>query len=147
MRLARLACVLFAVLAGAGSYALAAPDLADHVLPYNAKISEIVTDAYVRNLPIVSTRDKRATWVAYAVLIDDRLLARKGKLPNFDDVKIEEGDRWWLVKEPSKYSLDKLHRMQRAHCAVEVTVNAPGPISAIRPTRPLPASCDRLAEE
>ena len=138
---------MLVVLAGAGSYAAAAPDLEDHVLRYNAKMSELATDAYVRDLPIVSTRDPRATWVVYAVLIDDKLLARGRKLPTFDDVKIEDGDRWWLVKEPSKYSIDKLHRMQRAHCALEVTVNAPGPISQMRPMRPLPASCDRLAEE
>jgi hypothetical protein len=139
--------LLLVVLAGAGSYAAAAPGLEDHVLRFNANMSQIATDAYVRNLPIVSTRDQRATWVVYSVLIDDRLLARDRKLPAFEDVKIQDGDRWWLVKEPSKYPLDKLHRMLRARCVVEVTVNAPGPISQMRPMHRLPASCDRLAEE
>ncbi len=133
--------------AGWVSYSAAAPGLEDHVLRYNAQISAVATDAYVRNLPIVSTRDPRATWVVYAVLIDDKLLARDGKLPPFDDVKIEDGGRWWLVKDPSRYDVEKLHRLQRARCVVEVTVNAPGPISNVRPMKRLPAACDRIAEE
>jgi len=145
-RWASCAVVLLVALAGTASYAAAAPDLPDHVLRFNARMSEIATDAYVRNLPIVSTRDKRATWVVYAVLIDDKVLAKNGKLPPFDDAKIEDGERWWLVRDPEKYDLDKLHRMQRAHCVVEVTVKKPAPISSMRPMRRLPASCDRLAE-
>ena len=139
--------VFLVVLAGGASYAAAAPDLPDHVLRFNAEMSDVATDAYVRNLPIVSTHDPRATWVVYAVLIDDKLLAKNGKLPPFDDVKIEEGQRWWLVKDRDRYDLDKLHRLQRAHCAVEVTVKKPAPISAMHPMKRLPASCDRLAEE
>jgi hypothetical protein len=135
------------LLAGFASYSAAAPDLDDHVLRYNARISQVVSDAYVRDLPIVSTKDKRATWVAYAVLIDDKLLAKDGKLPPFDDVKIEDGERDWLVKDRSKYNLEKLHRLLQAHCAVEITVKAPGPISDVRPMHRLPASCDRLSEQ
>ena len=110
-------------------------------------MSDVATDAYVCNLPIVSTHHPRATWVVYAVLIDDKLLAKNGKLPPFDDVKIEEGQRWWLVKDRDRDDPDKLHRLQRAHCAVEVTVKKPAPISAMHPMKWLPASCDCLAEE
>ncbi|HEX4338962.1 MAG TPA: glycosyltransferase family 39 protein [Polyangiaceae bacterium] len=139
--------VALVVVAGLGSYSAVASELDDHVLRYNAKIASVATDAYVRGLPIVSTKDKRATWVVYSVLLDDKLLARGGKLPPFDDAKIEDGDRWWLVKEPARYDLDKLRRLLRAHCAVEVTVKTPGPISEVRPMHRLPASCDRLVEE
>jgi hypothetical protein len=117
------------------------------VLRFNARMSEIASDAYVRNLPIVSTNDNRATWTVFAVLIDDKLLAHGKILPNWEDARIEDGDRFWLVKDKSKYNIDKLRRLQRAHCAVEVTVKKPNPISAMRPMKRLPASCDRMVEE
>ncbi|HVW29351.1 MAG TPA: glycosyltransferase family 39 protein [Polyangiaceae bacterium] len=145
-RWAASAVVVLVALFGTVSYAIAAPHLSDHVFKFNAEISDIATDAYVRGLPIVSTRDPRATWVVYSVLIDDKLLAKHGKLPPFDDVKIVDGDRFWLVKDRDRYDLDKLRRLQRARCVVEVTVKKPAPISVVRPMHRLPASCDRLVE-
>lgn len=143
-RVAALATLVFVALAGTTSYALGDPG---KVMRFNSRLSDIVTDAYVRGLPIVSTRDQRATWVVYAVLIDDKLLAKNGVLPSFEEARIVDGNRWWLVRDKARYDLGKLHRLEQANCAVEVTVKKPAPISKIAPTERLPASCDRLLEQ
>jgi hypothetical protein len=143
-RVAAVATLVFVALCGATSYSLAEPE---KVLRFNARISDVATDAYVRGLPIVSMRDPRATWVVYAVLLDDKLLAKGGVLPPFDDARITEGNRWWLVRDPARYDIEKLHRLQRAGCAVEITVKKPGPISKMEPNERLPASCDRVLVE
>jgi hypothetical protein len=143
-RVAAVATVVLVALTGTTSYALGDPG---RIFRFNARMSEVATDAYVRGLPIVSTRDPRATWVVYAVLIDDKLLARGGILPSFEDAKIVDGSRWWLVRDPPRYDLEKLYMLQRANCVVEVTVKKPSPISKMEPTERLPASCDRLLEK
>jgi hypothetical protein len=143
-RVAAVATLVLVALAGTTSYAAGSPG---RLLRFNARMSDVATDAYVRGLPIVSTRDQRATWVVYAVLIDDKLLARNGVLPPFEDARIVDGYRWWLVRDPARYDLEKLHRLEREHCVVVVTVKKPNPISRMEPKERLPASCDRVLEQ
>jgi hypothetical protein len=80
------ACVLLLLLA-ARAYARR-PPTSRHPLVVTAKLERVLTDAYRRRLPIVSSRGRvfgrgLALKAAYKFYIDDRLLVEDGRLPDW----------------------------------------------------------------
>jgi 4-amino-4-deoxy-L-arabinose transferase-like glycosyltransferase len=143
-KLARFSPALVPVVAlviGAVVYEGQAKRLDEHPFRVLPQAARVLNDAYRRNLPIVSVRNLNGLWAAYSVLINDKLLARDGQLPSYDEVKLEWNGQTFIVKDPAAYSEgDKLKRMQRKHCAVEV-MGKEG-YSYVKPMTPLRPECD-----
>jgi hypothetical protein len=125
--------------------------LATHPFRVNAQMADVATDAYLRNLPLVFRRPPSRTFdypgsldVVYSVLLDDKLLARNGVLPKFEEAKRVQGPRTFLVRNPSAYDQDggKLARMIRSHCFIEVRDRRL--FMQLRPMSKLSPECDAV---
>jgi 4-amino-4-deoxy-L-arabinose transferase-like glycosyltransferase len=131
--------VLSAVI-GFVAYRAVLPRIDEHPFRVLPRAAAVLNDAYRRNLPLISVRNANGLWAVYCVLLDDKLLAKDGQLPSYDEVKRTSGEQSFLVRDTSVYKGDKLRRLQRRHCAVEVMGKAG--YTYVTPKDPLPAECD-----
>ncbi len=116
------------------------------------ELSSVLERAYQRNLPILERSERgKVLRAVYSVYLDDRLLARDGKLPELHEVELSQRRMSALVKDPSQYGKATLAKLIGAGCFVEVKrgpARNPGTrdrrasiaISATPPS----ASCDAL---
>jgi hypothetical protein len=114
----------------------------DHAaLKVNTQFAAIANDTYRRNLPFVTARDPRGVWTVYAVFINDKLLARNGSLPAFDDVKQGSGKHTYLVKNPNDYGEQTLRQLMNEQCYIEVSTHG-GYAITMKPMHKLDRACD-----
>lgn len=135
--------VAVSVVLGALTYAIERPDLDQGALKVNTELAAIADDTYERNLPFVAARDPRGVWTTYNVFIDDKLLARNGFLPLYDDVKQTRQKRTYLVKDPNAYGDETLNHLMSAHCYTEISTHGGGPIT-MKPMHKLDGACDAV---
>jgi hypothetical protein len=146
-RFGSLIAVIVAILAGSWSYTSAKPTLERNALKVTQRMATVANDAYRRNLPIVSVSpDRRGVWVVYAVLLDDRLLARGRQLPDFEVARRVEPSFDYLVRDPSSYTADKVRALMKRGCAIETRTMAGRPVT-MRPLTNLPADCNPQLSE
>lgn len=122
------------------AYRMLKPRIGEHPFAVLPRAAAVLNDAYRRNLPIVSVRNVNGLWAVYSVLLDDKLLARDGVLPGYDEVKRTWNNQQFLVRDTAAYSGDKLRRLQRRHCVVEVLGKAG--YTYVAPETPLAPECD-----
>jgi len=119
------------------------------------EIADLVNRTYDRNLPILErSRRAKVLTAVYDVYLDDRRLAKAGKLPNLDEVAIVHGGSTVLLKDPSAYGRQTLAQLMDAGCYVDLKPGggrAPGTRdhrASIRIANPgtaqLPDSCDAV---
>jgi hypothetical protein len=85
------------------------------------QIATSVNRAYARNLPILERSGRaKALTAVYDVYLDDRLLARDGRLPNLNEVAFKQRGTTYLVKDRSAFTKDTLPRLVEEGCYVEV---------------------------
>jgi 4-amino-4-deoxy-L-arabinose transferase-like glycosyltransferase len=141
LRPLRLAVVpLLSALVGFVAYRTILPRLDEHPFRMLPRAAAVLNDAYRRNLPVVSIRNANGLWAAYSVLLDDTLLAKDGQLPSYDEIKRNWGGLVFLVRDASVYKRDKLRRLQKRHCVVEVLGKAG--YTYVTPKEPLRPECD-----
>jgi hypothetical protein len=109
-----------------------------------ARLAHVANSTYDRNLPMLDRHIAKAKNLTalYDVYMSDKLLAKAGKLPSFDEAKIVEPrlKSTYLVKDPSVYNTRVLHELMGAGCVIEVTRNRQGYV--LTPSSGLPAECD-----
>lgn len=122
-----------------------------------AEIARLMNRTYDRNLPIVehSSRAKILTAI-YDVYMDDRRLARDGKLPLLDEVALKQRGKTYLIKDQAAYAKGTLSRLIKEGCFVAVkkgparnprTRDRRSTIGIEAPDGGPPASCDALLAE
>lgn len=82
------------------------------------------SNAYVRGLPIVEKRskEKKALRLIYSVYLEDRLIRRGDRLPNFEDAVARLGGSYdWLSKAPATYAADAEAKLKRDRSCAYVT--------------------------
>lgn len=130
---------------GVVTYLRARPHLDEHPFAVLPREAAVLNDAYRRNLPIYSTRNVNGLWAAYSVLLDDRLLDKDGVLPAYDEAKLFWNKQMFLLRDPTSYNPDKVRRLIRRRCAVEV--NGKAGYFSVRPRTNLPPECDQRDRE
>jgi hypothetical protein len=109
-------------------------------------------NAYERNLPIAApARSAKTLMTIYDVYLSDKLLARDGQLPNYNDAKRRARNLTYLVKNPKAYRGKVFQDLLTAGCVLEIRRNT-APITKrgyadTKRTEPLPARCDELLRE
>jgi hypothetical protein len=101
------------------------------------------SNAYVRGLPIVEKRskDKKALRLIYSVYLEDHLIQRGDRLPNFEDAVARLGGSYdWLSKDPATYAADAEAKLKRERSCVYVT-HLRGRYVNRTPAKKLAASC------
>ncbi|HEU5076524.1 MAG TPA: hypothetical protein VFU02_20175, partial [Polyangiaceae bacterium] len=82
------------------------------------------SNAYARGLPIVEkrSRDKKALRLIYSVYLQDHLIQRDGRLPNFEEAVAPLGGSYdWLSKAPDTYAADAEAKLKRDRGCAYVT--------------------------
>jgi hypothetical protein len=128
------------VLVGYGYHSAARDGFSENPLVTLPKMQAIVTDTYRRNLPVVGARNIEGLHAAFAIMLSDRLLVKKGLLPEFQESKQNGGGKTYVVKYTSVYGGGVLSRILKKHCYVEV-VGKDGSFF-VRPMKVLPKECD-----
>lgn len=101
------------------------------------------SNAYTRGLPIVEKRskDKKALRLVYSVYLEDRLIQRGDRLPEFEHAVARLGNNYdWLSKDPARYAADATDKLKRDRGCVYVT-HLRGRYVNRTPAKKLPSNC------
>lgn len=84
------------------------------------ELSGLLNRTYQRNLPISERSAGRAKILTavYDVYMDDRTLARAGKLPNLDEARLVQRGSSYLIKDRTVYRKETLGRLVDEGCYV-----------------------------
>jgi len=108
------------------------------------ELARMTTNTYERGLPVAEHRrgKTRMLELLYDVYLDDRLLARAGRLPNLPEATSYERGFTYFVKSPTSYGPGKFSQLLTAGCVLEASrVRREYQLSS---WDPLPAKCDNL---
>jgi hypothetical protein len=121
------------------------------------EIATLANDTYARNLPLVESGGRAKVLTAiYDVYLDDRKLARRGILPNFDEVSGRHGRYTYLLQNPKVYRKGTLQQLMDEGCYMELdngsarnphTRDRRSSIRIAHPSELLPPRCDALLAE
>jgi hypothetical protein len=130
----------FVALCGFLTYRAFVTDPQPSVFETGSRIARLAHNTYDRNLPLVKMRgDKGGLMVVYSVYMDDRRLARDGKLPAYAEARLAYRDIGYVVKDEAVYSNSVFQKLQRENCYVRVRADL-----TLQPERPLPKRCDEV---